>query len=50
MVPEYGDKSEFQVGNEELKVNLAPCDAYVFEIDTPNIEEDRKGHAFRQKV
>ena len=50
MVPEYGEKSEFQIAENELKVNLAPADAYVFEIDTPNIEEDRKGHAFRQKV
>ena len=50
MVPEYGEKSEFQVVDGELRVNLAPCDAYVFEIDTPNIEQDRKGHAFKQKV
>ena len=50
MVPEYGDTSEFQVGENELKVNLAPADAYVFEIDTPNLEKDRKGHAFKQKV
>ena len=50
MVPEYGETSEFQVAENELRVNLAPCDAYVFEIDTPNIEKDRKGHAFRQKV
>ena len=38
MVPDYGEKSEFQVSKNELKVNLAPSDAYVFEIDTPNIE------------
>ena len=50
MVPEYGEKSEFQIAENELKVNLAPADAYVFEIDTPNIEKDRIGHAFRQKV
>ena len=50
MVPEYGDTSEFQVDEDELRVNLAPCDAYVFEIDTPNIEKDRKEHAFKQKV
>ena len=50
MVPEYGEKSEFQVLDGELRVDLAPCDAYVFEIDTPNIEKDRKGHAFKQKV
>ena len=50
MVPEYGDTSEFQVDEDELRVNLAPCDSYVFEIDTPNIEKDRKEHAFKQKV
>lgn len=50
MVPEYGEKSEFQVDSNEMKVNLAPADAYVFEIDTPNIEEDRKGHVYKQKV
>lgn len=50
LIPEYGDTSEFQVCKNELRVNLAPCDAYVFEIDTPNIEKDRKGHVFKQKV
>lgn len=50
MVPEYGDTSEFQVSKNELKVNLAPADAYVFEIDTPNIEKDRKGHVYKQKA
>lgn len=50
MAPEYGDTSEFQVSKNELKVNLAPADAYVFEIDTPNIEKDRKGHVYKQKV
>lgn len=50
MIPEYGEKSEFQVSENELRVNLAPADAYVFEIDTPNIEQARKGHVFKQKV
>lgn len=50
MVPEYGETSEFQLSDNEMKVNLAPADAYVFEIDTPNIEADRKGHVFKQKV
>lgn len=50
MVPEYGEKSEFQVSQNHLKVNLAPSDAYVFEIDTPNIEKDRYNHSYRQKV
>ena len=50
MVPEYGAKSEFQVNENTLRVNIAPSDAYVFEIDTPNIEKDCKGRVFRQKV
>ena len=49
MVPAYGEKSVFQVEKDELKVNLAPADAYVFEIDTPYLEADRKEHAYRQK-
>ena len=51
MAPTYGEeKSEFQVAEGEIRVDLAPAAAYVFEIDTPNLLEDRKGHAFRQKV
>ncbi len=49
MVPSYGDVSQFQIENGKLKVDLSPNNAYVFEIDTPNIEKDRKGHVFRQK-
>ena len=50
MAPIYGEESEFQVASNELRVDLAPADAYVFEIDTPNIIQDTKGKAFRQKV
>ena len=51
MAPRFGEEeSEFQVAANELRVDLAPAGAYVFEIDTPNIQDDRKGHAFRQKV
>ena len=50
IAPRYGEESEFQVAANELRVDLAPAGAYVFEIDTPNIQSDRKGHAFRQKV
>ena len=50
MAPTYGEKSEFQTAANEIRVDLAPAGAYVFEIDTPNIEQDRKGHAFKQKV
>lgn len=50
MAPSYGEKSEFQVAENEIRVNLAPAGAYVFEIDTPNIEYDCQGHVFKQKV
>ena len=48
----FGEEStlRFQVAKNEMRVNLAPADAYVFEIDTPNIELDRKNFAYRQKV
>ena len=50
MAPTYGEKSKFQVAKNEIRVDLSPSGAYVFEIDTPNIENDRQGHVFKQKV
>lgn len=50
MAPKYGDSSEFQTAKGEIRVDLAPAGAYVFEIDTPNIEQDREGHVFKQKI
>lgn len=51
LAPTYGEEqSKFQVAQGEIRVDLAPSGAYVFEIDTPNIIEDRKGHVFRQRV
>ena len=50
MAPSYGDKSEFQVAHNEIRVDLAPSGAYVFEVDTPNIEQDRQGHVFKQRT
>lgn len=51
IAPSYGEeKSEFQTANGELRVDLAPAGAYVFEIDTPDIIADCKGRVFRQKV
>ena len=50
MAPSYGEKSVFQVADGEIRVDLAPASAYVFEVDTPNIEYDRQGHVFKQKV
>ena len=50
LAPSYGEKSKFQVANGELRVDLSPSGAYVFEVDTPNIEKDRKGFVFKQKT
>ena len=50
MAPKYGEESRFQVVENEIRVDLAPSSAYIFEIDTPNIENDRKGNVFKQKV
>ena len=50
LAPTYGEKSEFQVAKNELRVDLAPAYAYVFEIDTPNILQDTKGQGFKQKA
>ena len=43
------DRLNEGIQDNELKVNLSPADAYVFEIDTPFLESDRKEHAYRQK-
>lgn len=50
MAPCYGESSEFQVAKNELRVDLSASSAYVFEIDTPNIENDCKDNVFKQKV
>jgi len=50
LAPKYGEPSRFQVVEGEIRVDLVPSGAYIFEVDTPNIETDRKGHVFRQKV
>ena len=48
MVKNYGEKSFIQVEDNKVKVDLGPARAHVYMIDTPNIEEDRKGHVFIQ--
>ena len=51
LAPKYGEESsEFQIVNGELRVDLAPAGAYVFEVDTPNIMEDRKNNAYMQRT
>lgn len=50
MAPKYGDESEFQVVKGEIRVDLAPASAYVFEVDTPKIQKASKGHVYKQKV
>ncbi|MBR1425785.1 hypothetical protein IJ579_09525 [bacterium] len=37
LLPTYGEKSEFQVSNGEIAVDLGPGRIHVFEIDTPHI-------------
>ena len=50
MAPKYGEESaKFQVVAGEVRVDLPPSGAYVFEIDTPNIETDCKKDVLRQK-
>ncbi|MCD8377437.1 MAG: hypothetical protein LUB59_01465 [Candidatus Gastranaerophilales bacterium] len=39
LVDNYGQPSKFQVKPNELRVELGPSRAHVFEIDTPNIEK-----------
>ena len=48
LVKNYGEKSFIQVENDKVKVDLGPERAHVYLIDTPNIENDRKGHVFVQ--
>ena len=50
IAPSYGEPSEFQVADGEIRVNLSPAAAYVFEVDTPNIELYSKGRVYKQKV
>lgn len=38
LVPSYGKESIFQAADGELRVDVGPARAHVFEIDTPNIE------------
>ena len=48
IAPEYGEKSTFQVAENEIRAVLAPAKAYVFEVDTPNIEEYYEGSVYTQ--
>ncbi|MBQ6516280.1 hypothetical protein IJI31_03775 [bacterium] len=50
LVPNYGEKSELQVADGELRVELGKARAMVFEIDTPNIEQNAQGHVFKENM
>ena len=50
MAPKYGEDAIFQVVSGELRVDLPASGAYVFEIDTPNLEKDRKGFVYKQRT
>ncbi len=40
LLPQYGEKSYFQKQDGKLTVDLGPSRAHVFEINTPNIEQN----------
>ena len=44
----YGEKSRYKAKDGELKISMGPARIHVFEIDTPNIEKDRKGHVMEK--
>jgi hypothetical protein len=48
LVKNYGEKSFIQVDDDKVKVDLGPARAHVYMINTPNIENDRKGHVYVQ--
>jgi len=48
LVKNYGEKSYIQVVDNKVKADLGPARAHVYLIDTPNIEQDRKGHVYIQ--
>jgi len=50
LAPKYGEENaEFQVVADKLRVDLPASGAYVFEVDTPNIEEDMSNVVLRQR-
>ena len=46
--PSYGEKSEFQTAENEIRAILAPAKAYVFEVDTPELEEYYQDFVYKQ--
>ncbi len=46
--PSYGEKSEFQTFENEISAILAPAKAYVFEVDTPELEEYYQDFVYKQ--
>lgn len=49
LVPNYGEKSQFQKENGKLKVSLGTSRFHVFEINSPNIERARGLKIYKQK-
>jgi len=48
VAPEYGEKSTFQVVDNEIRAILSPAKAYVFEVDLPDIEKSCKKDCISQ--
>lgn len=48
IAPDYGEKSTIQTAENEIRAILAPAKAYVFEVDTPEIEDYYSDFVYKQ--
>ncbi len=48
LAPEYGEKSTFQTADNEIRAILAPAKAYVFEVETPELDEYYRDFIYTQ--
>lgn len=46
--PSYGEESEIQTAENEIRAILAPAKAYVFEVDTPELEDYYQDFIYKQ--
>ena len=48
LAPNYGEQSTFQAVDNEIRAILAPAKAYVFEVESPEIEEYYSNYVYKQ--
>ncbi len=48
LAPDYGEQSTFQAVDNEIRAILAPAKAYVFEVESPEIEEYYSNYVYKQ--